>query len=43
MLDGNVIMAVTSFGLNPVCAGVGGVFRIDGEIELGWINSFPGV
>jgi secreted trypsin-like serine protease len=43
MLDGNVIMAVTSFGLNPVCAGVGGVYRIDGAVELGWINSITGM
>jgi secreted trypsin-like serine protease len=42
MLDGNVIMAVTSFGLNPVCAGVGGVYRIDGATELGWISSITG-
>ncbi len=43
MLDGNVIMAVTSFGLNPVCAGVGGVYRIDGAVELGWISSETGL
>lgn len=35
-----VIGAVTSFGLNGNCAGVGGGFRIDRALELGWINSF---
>lgn len=34
------LIAVTSFGLNGNCAGVGGVFRIDRDIELGWISSF---
>ena len=38
--DSNVIGAVTSFGLNGNCAGVGGGFRIDRALELGWINSF---
>ena len=38
--DSNVIGAVTSFGLNGNCAGVGGAFRIDRAIELGWISSF---
>lgn len=38
--DSNVIGAVTSFGLNGNCAGVGGAFRIDRELELGWIGSF---
>ncbi len=40
--DSNVIAAVTSFGLNPSCGGVGGGFRIDRDLELGWINSFLG-
>ncbi len=40
--DSNVIGAVTSFGLNGNCAGVGGAFRIDRELELGWINGFGG-
>jgi secreted trypsin-like serine protease len=38
--DSNVLAAVTSFGLNGNCAGVGGVFRIDRQVELDWINSF---
>ena len=40
--DSNVIGAVTSFGLNGNCAGVGGVFRIDRQAELDWINGFDG-
>ncbi|MGB7818672.1 MAG: trypsin-like serine protease [Ornithinibacter sp.] len=40
ILDGDTLVAVTSFGLNGECAGVGGVFRIDRDLELGWINSF---
>ena len=38
--DSNVIGAVTSFGLNGNCAGVGGAFRIDRALELDWISSF---
>jgi hypothetical protein len=41
ILDGTTILAVTSFGLNFNCAGVGGAFRIDRTIELAWITSFP--
>ena len=40
--DSNVIGAVNSFGLNGNCAGVGGAFRIDRALELGWISSFLG-
>lgn len=36
----NVIAGVTSFGLNPTCAGTGGVYRIDGAEELAWIATF---
>ncbi len=39
--DTNVLAGVTSFGLNGNCAGVGGAFRIDRQVELDWINSFP--
>lgn len=35
----DTIVGVTSFGLNGNCAGVGGAFRIDRALELGWINS----
>lgn len=35
----NVIGGVTSFGLNDNCAGTGGVYRIDREDDLEWLNS----
>ena len=38
--DSDVILGVTSFGLNGNCAGVGGAFRIDRQAELDWINGF---
>lgn len=34
------IVAVTSFGLNPVCAGVGYAQRIDLPVVLRWVRSF---
>ena len=34
----NTVVAVTSFGINPVCAGTGGVYRIDHADALDWIN-----
>jgi secreted trypsin-like serine protease len=42
ILDGDTLVAVTSFGLNANCAGIGGVFRIDRQAELDFINSFGG-
>lgn len=39
-LLGDTILGVTSFGLNGNCAGIGGSFRIDRDIELGWISGF---
>lgn len=41
ILHEDTLVAVTSFGLNGECAGIGGVFRIDRDVELGWISSFP--
>lgn len=38
--DSNVIAGVTSFGLNPNCAGTGGVFRLDRHNVLDFINDF---
>jgi len=38
--DSNVIGGVTSFGLNGNCAGTGGVYRIDKQDDLDFINSF---
>jgi len=37
---GNVIGAVTSFGLNGNCAGIGGGYRIDQVDDLAFIQSF---
>ncbi len=38
--DSNVVAGVTSFGINGNCAGTGGVFRMDREWSLEWVNSF---
>lgn len=38
--DSLVVGGVTSFGLNGNCAGTGGVFRIDRENVLDFINNF---
>ena len=35
-----VVAGVTSFGMNPTCGGVGGVFRVDRSWSLDWINTF---
>ena len=37
--DSNVVAAVTSFGINGNCAGTGGVFRVDRQNVLDFINS----
>ena len=37
--DTNVIVGVTSFGLNSTCAGTGGVYRIDQADDLNWLYS----
>jgi secreted trypsin-like serine protease len=36
--DSNVVAGVTSFGINGNCAGTGGVFRIDRQNVLDFIN-----
>ena len=36
----NVVAAVTSFGINGNCAGTGGVFRLDRQNVLDFINPF---
>jgi secreted trypsin-like serine protease len=36
-----VVAAVTSFGLNSTCGGTGGVFRVDRQNVLDFVNSFP--
>ncbi|WP_336922511.1 trypsin-like serine protease [Aquipuribacter sp. SD81] len=39
-LVGDTLVSVNSYGLNGNCAGVGGMFRIDQERELGFIRGF---
>jgi secreted trypsin-like serine protease len=38
--NSNVVAGVTSFGLNGNCAGTGGVFRMDREAPLTWVQGF---
>jgi len=38
--DSNVIAGVTSFGINGNCAGTGGVFRMDRQNVLNFVNSY---
>lgn len=38
--DSNTVAGVTSFGLNSTCGGTGGVFRIDRQNVLDFINDF---
>jgi secreted trypsin-like serine protease len=38
--DTNIVAGVTSFGINGNCAGTGGVFRMDRENVLDFVNSF---
>lgn len=38
--DSLVLAGVTSFGVNPTCAGTGGVFRVDRPDVLEWITSY---
>ena len=38
--DSNVLVAVTSFGLNQNCKGLGGGYRVDQTDDQNWINSF---
>lgn len=38
--NSNVIAGVTSFGLNGNCAGTGGVFRMDRQNVLNFVNSY---
>lgn len=38
--DSNVVAGVTSFGLNGNCAGTGGVFRMDREDVLNFVQPF---
>jgi V8-like Glu-specific endopeptidase len=38
--NSNVVAGVTSFGINSTCAGTGGVFRMDRQNVLDFVNSF---
>jgi hypothetical protein len=38
--DSNIVAAVTSFGINGNCAGTGGVFRMDRQNVLDFVNSY---
>ena len=38
--NSNVIGGVTSFGKNGICAGSGGVYRVDRADDLDWVNTF---
>jgi V8-like Glu-specific endopeptidase len=38
--DSNIVAGVTSFGMNVTCAGTGGVFRMDREDVLDFVNQF---
>jgi Trypsin len=38
--NGNVVAGVTSFGINGNCAGTGGVFRMDRQNVLDFVNAF---
>ena len=38
--DTNIIGGITSFGINGNCAGTGGVYRLDRQHDLDWLNDF---
>jgi hypothetical protein len=38
--DTTILAAVTSYGINPTCAGTGGVYRIDQADDLNWLATF---
>lgn len=38
--DSLKIAGITSFGLNPTCAGTGGVYRLDQSVALDWVKTF---
>ena len=40
LADTNTVVAVTSFGLNGNCAGVGGGYRVDQADDLDWLATF---
>ena len=40
LADTNIVVAVTSFGLNGNCAGSGGGYRVDQADDLDWLATF---
>ena len=38
--DSNVVAGVTSYGMNVACAGTGGVFRMDKQNVLDFVQPF---
>ena len=38
--NSNTIAGVTSFGLNQTCAGTGGIYRLDRDVDRDWILGF---
>ena len=40
LLDTNIVAGVTSFGMNGNCAGTGGVFRMDRQNVLDFVNEY---
>lgn len=36
----NIVVAVTSFGINGNCAGIGGGYRVDAADDLDWLATF---
>lgn len=40
LFNSNVVAGVTSFGLNDACGGTGGVFRMDRQNVLDFVNGF---
>lgn len=42
-IDGtNIVVGVTSFGMNETCSGTSGVYRIDTADDLAWLSQFIG-
>lgn len=41
--DSNLVVAVTSYGMNARCAGTGGVYRVDTADDLAWLEAKFGI
>jgi hypothetical protein len=42
VLQGDTILGVVSFGMNGVCGGIGGIYRVDRAAERAFIGQFQG-